>query len=82
MHPAKPTKKRKRRFLSIAFIARDLGVSETYASDVFGREEGVLELPHSKPKDRVGKRRYRTLRVPVDVYRRVLERMKLPGGRA
>jgi hypothetical protein len=53
-------------------IAEKWGISVDVARRLFEREPGVLVISESSPR---GKRRYRTLRIPLSVAERVHRRL-------
>jgi hypothetical protein len=85
MHPTQPaeTNEIPEKCLTVGFIADTLEVSSEWVIQVFGKEKGVVTLDHAKPGRRQKSARpYRSLRVPISVFRRVVERMRSQGGRA
>ena len=61
-------------YLTVREVAERLKVNEETARQLFLKEPGVLIL--ARPR-LLGKRVYRTLRIPVRVYQRVLTRQTL-----
>ena len=67
----KPESRAEERFLTVAEIGERLKLNHETARRLFINEPGVVVI--SNPKK--GKRLYRTLRIPVAVYDRVLTRL-------
>ncbi len=58
-------------YLTVSDVAERLKVNEDTVRRLFGDEPGVLVICFP----RLGRRIYRTLRIPESVYRRVLTRL-------
>lgn len=63
------------RHFSVAEIAEMWGYSDDFVRKLFEREPGVLAAGHGRSP---GKRRYLTLRIPLDVAERVYRRLQNP----
>jgi AraC-like DNA-binding protein len=57
---------------SVAEVALMLGLSRSTVTRLFERERGVIVL--ERP-EKMHKRRYRSIRIPIAVYERVIQRM-------
>ena len=61
-------------FFTIAEVAKMLKVSPDTVSRLFGNEPGVIDLG---APERLHKRRYRVLRIPVSVLNRFLHKKRV-----
>ena len=66
--------------ITAAVLATLLHVDESTVRRMFENEPGVLRIP--KPSRKNGRREYFTMRIPVSVAARVLERMTVKGKAA
>lgn len=55
---------------SVAEVAEKMGMSRQTVSAMFANERGVIIIEHHTP----GKRPYRSMRIPAQVYERFLRR--------